>query len=192
MKKLYFVSCFLFSLSTNSAWGSEKGMPQLDTEFWVAQIFWLFLIFSSLYIIIWKLFLPKITDSIENRRLRVINDLNEAQKLKEKAAKKLVEYNKIIEGIKKEAQKILDDSKKRIESDIKNKKQKFDKEIEKELIDIEKEIKNLKKDSINNINKISTEISSAVIKQLIETEANMSNVTAVVEDISKKELAKNL
>ena len=184
--------CILFSLSTNSAWGSEKGMPQLDTEFWAAQIFWLLLIFSSLYIIIWKIFLPKITDSIENRKSRVINDLDEAQKLKGGADKKLIEYNKIIEDIKKEARKIIDDSKKRIEIDIKNKKQKFDKEIEKELIDIEKEIKNLKKNSINNINKIATEISSAVIKQLIETEANMSNVSAVVEDISKRELAKNL
>jgi F-type H+-transporting ATPase subunit b len=192
MKKCYFVLCFLFSLSTNSAWGSEKGMPQLDTEFWLAQIFWLLLIFSSLYIVIWKIFLPKITDSIENRKSRVMNDLNEAQKLKEEADKKLIEYNKIIEDIKKEARKIIDDSKKRIEIDIKNKKQKFDKEIEKELIDIEIEIKNLKKNSIDNINKIATEISSAVIKQLIETEANMSNVLAVVEDISKRELAKNL
>ena len=192
MKKSYFVLCILFSLSTNSAWGSEKGMPQLDTEFWLAQIFWLLLIFSSLYIVIWKIFLPKITDSIENRKSRVINDLNEAQKLKEEADKKLIEYNKIIEDIKKEARKIIDDSKKRIEIDIKNKKQKFDKEIEKELIDIEIEIKNLKKNSIDNINKIATEISSAVIKQLIETEANMSNVLAVVEDISKRELAKNL
>ena len=39
--------------------------------------------------------------------------------------KKLNEYNKIIEDIKKEARKILDDNKKRLETDIKNKKQKF-------------------------------------------------------------------
>ena len=192
MKNLHFALCIVFVVITNQAFGAEEGMPQLNPEFWASQIFWLILIFSILYIITWKVFLPKITDGIENRKSRIVNDLSDAEKLKESAEKKLEEYNKIIEDIKKEAKKILNDNKKRIESDIKNKKQKFDKEIEKELIDIEKEIKNLKKDSINNINKISTEISSAVIKQLIETEANMSNVTAVVEDISKKELAKNL
>ena len=48
------------------ALGADSGMPQLDPRFWIAQIFWLILVFSSLYLIIWKVFLPKITDSIEN------------------------------------------------------------------------------------------------------------------------------
>ena len=30
----------------NQALGSEAGMPQLNPEFWAAQIFWLILIFS--------------------------------------------------------------------------------------------------------------------------------------------------
>jgi len=51
----------------DQAFGSETGMPQLNPEFWAAQIFWLILTYSSLYLIIWKVFLPKITLSIENR-----------------------------------------------------------------------------------------------------------------------------
>jgi len=36
----------------NHAFGSEAGMPQLNPEFWAAQIFWLILIFASLYLVI--------------------------------------------------------------------------------------------------------------------------------------------
>ena len=54
------------------------------------------------------------------------------------------------------------------------------------------EIKNLKKSSISSINKIAAEVSSEVIKQLVGTSVNMSNVSAIVEDISKKEIEKNL
>ena len=79
------------------AYASEAGMPQLNPEFWGAQIFWLIVIFSFLYVVIWKVFLPKITYSIENRKSKLVNDLNEAQKLKENAEKKLLEYNNIIE-----------------------------------------------------------------------------------------------
>ena len=93
-------------------------MPQLDPEFWGAQIFWLILIFSTLLIIIWKVFLPKITHSIENRKSKIVNDLNEAQKLKESAEKKLREYQKIIDDSKKDAKKIISDSKKNLEQDI--------------------------------------------------------------------------
>ena len=192
MKNLCFAWCLVFLLSTNQAFGAGEGMPQLNPEFWVSQIFWLILIFSSLYIIMWKIFLPKITDSIENRKSRIINDLNETQKLKENAEKKLREYNKIIEDTKKEAKKIIEDNKKKLENDIKSKKQKFNEEIEKELMSVEKEIKSLKKLSISSINKIAAEVSSEVIKQLVGTSVNMSNVSAIVEDISKKEVEKNL
>ena len=192
MKNLCFASCIVLVLNTNQTFGAEGGMPQLNPEFWASQIFWLILIFSSLYIIMWKIFLPKITDSIENRKSRIINDLNETQKLKENAEKKLREYNKIIEDTKKEAKKIIEDNKKKLENDIKSKKQKFNEEIEKELMSVEKEIKSLKKLSISSINKIAAEVSSEVIKQLVGTSVNMSNVSAIVEDISKKEVEKNL
>ena len=99
----------------NLAFGSEPGMPQLNTEYWAAQVFWLIIIFSILYLIIWKIFLPKITYSIENRKFRLVNDLDEVQKLKENAEKKLHEYNLIIEKSKKEAKKIIEDSQKKLD-----------------------------------------------------------------------------
>ena len=192
MKSFYFALYIALILGLSQAFGSEAGMPQLNTEFWTAQIFWLILIFSSLYVIIWKIFLPKITNSIENRKSRVIGDINEAQKLKENAEKKLKEYNRIIEDVKKEAKKIIEENKKKLENDIKNKNQKFNEEIEKELLVVEKEIKNLKKASLKNINEIAKEVSSEVIKQIIGTEVNASNVSAIVEDISKEKLEKYL
>ena len=105
MKNFCFALCIALAASINQAFGSEAGMPQLNPEFWAAQIFWLLLIFSLLYLIIWKIFLPKITFSIENRKSRLVNDLNEAEKLKENAEKKLNEYNSIIESSHKEAKK---------------------------------------------------------------------------------------
>jgi len=192
MKNFRFALCIALVVYVNQAFGSETGMPQLNPEFWIAQIFWLILIFSSLYLIIWKIFLPKITYSIENRKSRIVNDLDEAQKLKESAEKKLNEYNKIIEDTKKEAKKIIEDNKKKLENDIKSKKQKFNEEIEKELVSVEKEIKSLKKSSISSINKIAVEVSSELIRQIVGAEMNMSKVSAIVEDISKKKVEKHL
>ncbi len=179
-------------MHANRALGSETGMPQLNTEYWAAQIFWLIVIFSILYLIIWKIFLPRITYSIENRKSRLVNDLDEVQKLKENAEKKLNEYNIIIEKSKKEAKKIIEDSKKKLDQDIENKKQKFNDEIEKELTATEKEIKDLKKSSITNISNIASETSAVVIKQIINIEVNKSSVSAVVGDIVKRKIEKHI
>ena len=167
-------------------------MPQLNTEYWTSQVFWLILIFSILYTVIWKIFLPRIIDSIENRKLKVVNDLNETQKLKENAEEKLREYNKIIEDTKKIAKKIIEDNKKKLANDIKNKNQNFSEEIEKELLHTEKEIESLKKSSIFNINKIAAEVSSELIKRIVGIEVNMSSVSAIVEEVSKKKVEKNI
>ena len=192
MKNFCFALCIALILYVNQAFGAETGMPQLNPEFWTAQIFWLILIFASLYLIIWKIFLPRITYIIENRKSRVVNDLGEAQKLKDNAEKKLKEYNEIIEKSKKEAKKIIDDSKKKLDRDIENKKQKFNDEIEKELTATEKEIKDLKKTSTSNIADIAAETSAEIIRQIINTEVNKSNVSAIVNEITKKEIEKHI
>ena len=188
MKNFCFALCIALIVYVNQAFGSEAGMPQLDYEFWPAQIFWLILIYSTLYLVIWRVFLPKITYSIENRKSRIVNDLDETQKLKENAEKKLKEYNEIIENSKKEAKKIIEDNQKKLDRDIENKKQKFNDEIEKELITVEKEIKDLKKSSISNIANIATEISVEVIDQIINTKVNKSNASAIVDDVIKRKI----
>ena len=190
MKKICFALCTALVLHANWTFASEAGMPQLDPEFWIAQVFWLILIFSILYFAIWKIFLPKITYSIENRKSRIINDLDETQKLKESSEIKLKEYNEIIEKSKKEAKKIIEDSKIKLEKDIETKKQKFNDQIEKELLSAEKEVKNLKKTSISNIQNIAADVSAEVIRQIVNTEINKSNVSAIVDDITKKEMSK--
>ena len=192
MKSICFAICIASIVYANQVLGSEAGMPQLNPEFWAAQIFWLILIFSSLYLIIWKIFLPKITHTIENRKSRIINNLDESQKLKENAEKKLNEYNIIIEKSKKEAKKIIEDSKKKLDRDIENKKQKFNDEIEKELTATEKEIKDLKKTSTSTVADIATETSAEIIRQIINTEINKSNVSAIVNEITKKEIEKHI
>jgi len=190
MKNFCFALCIALIIYVNQAVGSETGMPQLDPKFWAAQIFWLILIFSILYLIIWKIFLPKITYIIENRKSRVVNDLNEAQKIKESAEKKLKEYNKIIESSKQEAKKIIEDERKKLDQDIENKKKDFNNQIEKEITAVEKEIKDLKKTSLSNISKIASETSAELMKKIINTEVNKSNVSAIVDDIIKRNVGK--
>ena len=188
MKNLCIAFCITLVFYNTKAYGAEAGMPQLDPKFWIAQIFWLILVFSSLYIIVSKIFLPKITLTIENRKSKIVNDLNEAQKLKENAEVKLKEYNKIIENSKKDAQKIISDGRKKLNEDIEIKKKKFDAEIEKELQAVEKEIKELKKNSISDVAKIAESASTEIIKQIIGAEVNKSNVSAIVSDIINKKV----
>ena len=179
-----------FILLSGECFGAEGGMPQLNPDYWVSQIFWVILIFGMLYVILWRTILPKINENLENRKAQILTDLDNAQKFEDKSKEKLSDYNKILNQAKQEAKKILDATKTKVNRDIENKKNQFNLEIKKEIEKAEKEIKTLKLSSIEDINKIAIETSSEIIRKIVDTEVNPSSVLAIVEDISKKEITK--
>ena len=179
-----------FTLLSSECFGAEGGMPQLNPDYWVSQIFWVILIFGTLYVILWRIILPKINVNLENRKSQILTDLDDAQKFEDQSKEKLSEYNQILNQAKQEAKKILDGTRKKINRDIESKKNQFNLEIKKEIEKAEKEIKMIKLSSIENINKIAIETSSEIIRKIIGTEVNASSVSAIVKDISKKEITK--
>ena len=181
-----------FTLLAGECFGAEGGMPQLNPDYWVSQIFWVILIFGMLYVILWRTILPKINENLENRKAQILTDLDNAQKFEDKSKEKLSDYNKILNQAKQEAKKILDATKTKVNRDIENKKNQFNLEIKKEIEKAEKEIITLKLSSIENINKIAIETSSEIVRKIISTEVNASSVSAIVEDISKREITKYL
>ena len=181
-----------FILVITESFAAEKGMPQLNPEYWVSQIFWLIIIFVSLYVALSKLILPKISKNLETRKSQILDNLDQAEKFKEKAEKKTKEYEKILNETKNEAKVIMTESKKLVNQSIRKKRDHLKKEIEKEVHKTEEEIKLFKKNSINNINKIAIETSSNIVKSIINLDLNKSNVSAIVEDISKKNIKEHL
>ena len=67
-----------------------------------------------------------------------------------------------------------------------NKKETLDKQIDEEIKKVEQEIEILKKSAPEKISKIAIETSSDLVKKLIGAEVNNSSISAIVDDLSKK------
>ena len=59
MKRYASVIIALLAIEKN-LFAAEAGMPQLDPKYWASQAFWLIIIFLSIYLLIAKVFIPKI------------------------------------------------------------------------------------------------------------------------------------
>ena len=188
---IFYLSIFIF-LFYGKVFASDEGMPQLNPEFWFSQIFWLTIIFGSLYLLLSKLILPKISDNLEARKSQISENIEEAEKKRKQSDQKLKNYEKIISETKIEAKNIYNQTREKILRDINNKKEKLEKEIDEEIKEAEKEILDLKKKSPKKINKIAIETSADLVKQIIGAEVNNSNISAIVEDVSKKNEGKYL
>ena len=191
IRSISYLAIFI-GITTNSFGAEENGMPQLNPEYWISQIFWLIIVFASLYIVLSQIILPKISESLETRKSQVLQHVEQAEKFKEESEKKIQEYDNILNEAKNQAKKIMNESRKKINQNIGEKKNQINKEIEKEIYAAEEEIKILKKNSINNINKIAIETSTEIVKSIMEVELNKSSISTIVKDVSRKKIEKYL
>ena len=183
-----FLSIITFFSNVNGA--ESEGMPQLNPEFWVSQIFWLILTFGFLFIILSKFILPKISNNLEFRKSQILENIETAEKQKMESENKIKEYEALINNSKNEARNYFNEARKKIIQDIDKKRGEIEDEINVEIRNAEKEIVELKKGAPEKINKIATETSAQLIKQLIGEEINNSSISAIVEDLSKKNKGK--
>ncbi len=187
IKKIFFQSIFFNFFFLKEVFSAESGgMPQLNPEFWVSQVFWLTLTFGVLYVVLSKLILPKISANLELRKSQIQENVEAAEKQRENSESKLKEYDQIVLKSKLEAKDILKSAREKVLKDINSKKEILDKQIDEEINNAEKEIEMLRKSASGKINKIAIETSSDLIKKLIGTEVNSSSISAIVEDLSKR------
>ena len=192
IKKIFFQTIFFNFFFIREVFAAESGgMPQLNPEFWVSQIFWLTLTFGILYIVLSKLILPKISANLELRKSQIQENIEAAEKQRESSEAKLKEYDEIILKSKLEAKNIFKDAREKALKDINSKKEILDKQINEEINNAEIEIQILKKSASEKVNKIAIETSSDLIKKIIGTEVNNSSISAIVADLSKKNGDKN-
>jgi F-type H+-transporting ATPase subunit b len=187
IKKIYFQSIFFSFLFSLEAFAAESGgMPQLNPEFWVSQIFWLTLTFGILYIVLSKLILPKISNNLESRKSQILENIEAAEKQRQNSEEKLKEYEEIVSKSKMEAKNIFNQAREKALKDISAKKEVLDKQIDDEIGKAEQEIKELQKGAADKINKIAIETSSELIQKLIGAEVNNSSISAIVDDLSRR------
>ena len=180
---LLFVTCFA---CFNTVFAAESGgMPQLNPEFWISQIFWLIITFGILFIVLTKVILPKISNNLETRKSQILENIETADRQKEESQKKIDEYEKIILDSKLKAKSYFNEAREKILDDINKKRAALDKDLDEEISEVEKELSDLKQKSGEKINKIAAETSAELIKELIGEEVNNSSIAAIVEDQSK-------
>ena len=187
IKKIFFQSVFFNFFFIKEVFAAESGgMPQLNPEFWISQIFWLTLTFGILYVVLSKLILPKISANLELRKSQIQENVEAAEKQRESSETKLKEYDSIILKSKLEAKNIFKDAREKVIKDINSKKETLDKQIDVEIQKAEKEIDLLRKSAPEKINKIAIETSSELVKKLIGADVNNSSISAIVDDLSKR------
>jgi F-type H+-transporting ATPase subunit b len=181
------LAIIIYLLFFNKIAFAKEGMPQLNPQFWLSQIFWLTIIFITLYFLIHKFFSPKLFTLIDSRTNFIKSLLEEAELYKNQIQKLDNEYNLIITEAKNEAKKISIKLKNDFNDKISLKRKEFESILNSETLKAEQEINSFKKETLENIQNIAGDFSRELIEKIIGRAPDSSNLNSVILEISNKQ-----
>ena len=98
--------------------GAEVGMPQLDPGIYPNLIFWLIIAIGLLYLILTRIAIPRISDTLAERNDAITNDIEQAQIYKQRAEEAEAAYNAALAKAREEAQEIAAETKAQINKEL--------------------------------------------------------------------------
>jgi F-type H+-transporting ATPase subunit b len=97
-----------------TAMAAEGGMPQLNVHDFAPQIVWLVITFVVLYLIMSRLAIPAISETLEKRQGKIQGDLDAAGAASEQTRALVVAYEKRLADAREEARRL---QRERVEAD---------------------------------------------------------------------------
>jgi F-type H+-transporting ATPase subunit b len=96
----------LLASGTAMAKEGSGGMPQLDYHLFAPQLVWLAIAFVALYLVMSRLAVPAIADTLAKRQAKIQGDLDAAEKANEETRALVVAYEKRLADAREEARRL--------------------------------------------------------------------------------------
>lgn len=90
-----------------TAVAAQGGMPQLDYRLFAPQLVWLAIAFVTLYLVMSRLAVPAISDTLERRQAKIQGDLDAAEKANEDTRALVAAYEKRLADSREDARRLM-------------------------------------------------------------------------------------
>ena len=161
-------------------------MPQLDFATFPTQIFWLCITFLLLYLVMWKVVIPRISGVLQERQSRVENDLERAEQLQLEATSVLAAYKECISNGKLEAQKIIQEATLQIAKSQTQRETEALKRISAMTTEAEGKINAARNDAIADIRSVAAELVQITVLKLSGSEVSKEEALTTVETVNQE------
>ena len=143
-------------------------MPQFESHFFSSLIFWEILSFGVLLFILYKYAFPGILSILEEREKKIKDSLDQAERHRSDAERKLKEYEAKLNAAAKEAEAILAQAKERAQRLFEENEQRMNFEAERIKGDAMREIDHERRKAVQEIRTQTTDLALMVAEKVVE------------------------
>ncbi len=160
-------------------------MPQLDITTFSTQIFWLVITFGALFLIMWRVTVPRISDALEARQKRIDDNLAKAAEFKKEAEAAITAYETSLAGARAVAHTAIVEANAAITEEANARDAELNKKLKSMLDDSEANIAKAVDDAMGNVREVAEEVAAAACERLLGETVDPITVTSAVGDAIK-------
>ena len=147
-------------------------MPQFESHFFSSLIFWEVVSFAILLFVLYKFAFPGILAALEEREKKIKDSLDQAERHRSEAERKLKEYEAKLNAASKEAEGILAAAKERAQRLLEENEQRLTAEAERIKGDATREIDQERRKAIQEIRAQTTNLALMVAEKVVQRSLN--------------------
>jgi F-type H+-transporting ATPase subunit b len=144
----------------------DVGFPPFATETFAGQLIWLTITFAVLYALLSKVVLPILSGIIENRRVTIAGDLDEAAAMKTRAEEAGASYEKALSEAKGQAQRLAQETRTKLSAESDAKRKLLEAELATLLANAEATIATKKTEAMSHVRGIARDTATAIVERL--------------------------
>jgi F-type H+-transporting ATPase subunit b len=143
-------------------------MPQFESHFFSSLIFWEIVSFAILFFVLYKYAFPGILSILEEREKKIKDSLDQAERHRSEAERRLKEYEAKLNAAGKEAEGILAAAKERAQRLLEENEQRLTAEAERIKGDATREIDQERRKAVQDIRSQTTELALMVAEKVVQ------------------------
>ena len=143
-------------------------MPQFESHFFSSLIFWEVVSFAILLFVLYKFAFPGILSALEEREKKIKDSLDQAERHRSEAERRLKEYEAKLAAAGKEAEGILTAAKERAQRLMEENEQRLTTEAERIKGEATREIDHERRKAIQEIRTQTTDLALMVAEKVVE------------------------
>ncbi|MFC3078911.1 hypothetical protein ACFODL_12505 [Phenylobacterium terrae] len=160
--------------------GEGGGLPQFRTEYWGGQIVWLLLIFLLLYILLGRVFVPRLRKVLDTRAETISAAVAEAKSVQAEAEKLAEAAKAEVAQARADARRVGAEAKAKAAAEIAERQAELERELDAKLAEAEGRIRTMRDQAMTNVGAIASETAQAMVQKLTGQPAAPAEVEAAL------------
>ena len=162
-------------------------MPQFDPAVWVPQLIWLAITFVVLYLLMSRVALPRVSEVLEEREVRINESLRKAERLRLNAEDAIASYEKTIADVRAKAAEEVRAAREEAAAESAKRNAELNERLTAQINAAEQRINLARKAAIAGLRDVAVTVSGAAIERLIGQQVDQKSLTSVVDSVLREQ-----